>query len=108
MVWIKLVLLSFQDVWRNKTAYLLFSFELVLVGIMAMTLFGKLVGTILSKDLCYAFEGKNMYYFAKYEYIQKDLPDIIDPDILQNTEIISVPAPALYGGQEEISAYAHT
>ncbi len=107
MLWIKLILLSFKDVWRNKTAYLLFSFELVLVGIVAMTLFGKLAGTILSKDLCYAFEGKNMYYFAKYEYIQKDLSEIIDTDLLQNIEIISLPVYSISDGQEEISAYGY-
>lgn len=107
MLWIKLLLLSVKDIWRNKTAYLLFSFELVLVGIMAMTLFGKLAGTFLSRDLCYAFEGKNMYYFAKYEYIRKDLPDIMDEDILQNTEIISLPIYSIYDGQEEIAAYGY-
>lgn len=107
MVWIKLVLLSFKDVWKNKAAYFLFSFELVLVGIMAMTLFGKLLGTILSKDLCYAFEGKNMYYFAKYEYIQKDISNIIDADLLRNTEIISLPIYSISDGQDEISAYGY-
>lgn len=107
MLWIKLVLLSFKDVWRNKTAYLLFSFELVLVGIMAMTLFGKLAGTMLSKDLCYAFEGKNMYYLAKYEFIQKEFSEMIDADLLQNIEIISLPVYSISDGQEEISAYGY-
>lgn len=107
MLWIKLTLLSLQEIWKNKIVYLLFSFELILVSIMAISLLGKLIGVVSSKDLCYAFEDKNMYYYAKYDYIQKDLTDILDAEILQNMDMISLPLYSIHCKQDTVSAYGY-
>lgn len=109
MKFIKLVIMTFRDMWKHKGAYVLLTLELLLVAILFLSFFSRLQGVYASSDVRNAFNTEHMYYYTQYLYINQDLKDIISSDLREKIEIAEIPTIVISdSNKEEYIGYGYS
>ena len=84
---LKIIILALKEIWKYKWSYIVQVFELIIIAILFLTMVSKLQGVQESNNTRNAFNADNMYYYSQYQYITKDLKDVLDSELLNQIEI---------------------